>query len=87
MIQYLSIKDLALIDQVTLEFDKGLTVITGETGAGKSILLGALAILSGARVDRTVIRHSQDQCEVEAAILIEDDALLNEKLASLNLTL
>lgn len=87
MIQYLSIKDLALIDQVTLEFDKGLTVITGETGAGKSILLGALAILSGARVDRTVIRHAQDQCEVEAAILIEEDALLNEKLASLNLPL
>ncbi|MCG8527497.1 MAG: AAA family ATPase, partial [Opitutales bacterium] len=85
MIQYLSIKDLALIDQTTLEFEEGFTCITGETGAGKSVLLGALAMLSGNRLDRTIIRHGQDSCKVEAAIYIADPSKIDEKLRELDL--
>lgn len=85
MIQYLSIKDLALIDQTTLEFEEGFTCITGETGAGKSVLLGALAMLSGNRLDRTIIRHGQDSCKVEAAIYIADPSKIDEKLSELDL--
>jgi DNA repair protein RecN (Recombination protein N) len=85
MIQYLQIQDLALIDEITLEFEEGFTCITGETGAGKSILLGALAMLSGNRLDRTIIRHDQDFCKVDATILISDPERINRKLAELDL--
>ncbi|MEN8862482.1 MAG: DNA repair protein RecN [Lentimonas sp.] len=80
MLQYLKIKDLALLDQVTLEFESGFTAVTGETGAGKSVLLGALGLLAGARTDKTLIRQRTDAVEVEAALyfkeVIEIDALL-----------
>ena len=85
MIQYLQIQDLALIDEITLEFEEGFTCITGETGAGKSVLLGALSMLSGNRLDRTVIRHEQDFCKVEAAIRIADSERINRKLNELEL--
>ncbi len=57
MLQYLKIKNLALLAEVTLELDAGFTAVTGETGAGKSVLLGALGLLSGARTDKTMIRQ------------------------------
>lgn len=85
MIQYLQIRDLALIDEVTLEFEHGFTCITGETGAGKSVLLGALSMLSGTRLDRTVIRHEQEFCKVEAAIRITNPEKINQKLSELEL--
>lgn len=87
MLQYLQIQDLALIDQVTLEFEEEFTCITGETGAGKSILLGALAMLSGNRLDRTVIRHGQDFAKVEAVIALPDPEKINAKLKELELPL
>ena len=82
MLQYLKIKDLALLDQVTLEFDSGFTAVTGETGAGKSVLLGALGLLAGARTDKTLIRQGTDAVEVEAALYFELADTLNELLAS-----
>ena len=85
MLQYLQIQDLALIDKVTLEFEEGFTCITGETGAGKSILLGALAMLSGNRLDRTVIRHGQDFAKVDAVIALSDVEKINAKLRELEL--
>jgi DNA repair protein RecN (Recombination protein N) len=85
MIQYLQIRDLALLDEVTLEFEVGFTAITGETGAGKSILLGALSMLSGNRLDRSIIRHGSERCQVEATISIKDPSRLNEKLRELDL--
>lgn len=85
MIQYLRIQNLALLDEITLEFEEGFTCITGETGAGKSVLLGALSMLSGNRLDRTIIRHEQDICKVEAAIHITDVKKINKKLNELNL--
>ncbi|MBT7867320.1 MAG: AAA family ATPase, partial [Opitutales bacterium] len=66
MLQYLNIANLALLERASIEFDPGFTVVTGETGAGKSVLLGALSLLSGARSDKTIIRGGTDCCEVEA---------------------
>lgn len=82
MLQYIRIKNLALLDEVRLEFEPGFTAVTGETGAGKSVLLGALSLLSGARTDKSLVRQGQDLLEVEAALYFEDtaaiDALLEE---------
>jgi DNA repair protein RecN (Recombination protein N) len=66
MLTTLRIKNLALVADLTVEFQEGLNVITGETGAGKSILLGALNLVLGQRADRTLIRSGQDSCTVEA---------------------
>jgi DNA repair protein RecN (Recombination protein N) len=80
MLQYLKIKNLALLDEVTLEFEAGFTAVTGETGAGKSVLLGALGLLAGARTDKTLIRQGTDAVEVEAALYFEDVAAMNALL-------
>lgn len=66
MLTTLRIKNLALVPDLTLELPPGLTVITGETGAGKSVILGALQLLLGQRADRTLIRAGADGCSVEA---------------------
>ncbi|MDE5555283.1 MAG: AAA family ATPase, partial [Muribaculaceae bacterium] len=58
MIQSLHISNYALISQIDIDFDPGLNIITGETGAGKSIMLGALSMLLGARADAKVITDS-----------------------------
>ena len=79
MLKYIRIKNLALLEEVTLEFEYGFTAVTGETGAGKSVLLGALGLLSGARTDKGVIRQGQDLLEVEAALHFAD-ALPIDKL-------
>ena len=66
MLARLSIRDVVLIDQLDLEFSPGLTILTGETGAGKSILLDALALALGARGDGGLVRHGQPQGQVTA---------------------
>lgn len=85
MIQYLRIQNLALLESVSLEFEDGFIAVTGETGAGKSVLLGALSLLSGARMDKSVIRQGADFCEVEAAILLNDSSAIDAKLDELGL--
>ena len=70
MLYHLSISNYALIDAADIEFDKGLTVITGETGAGKSIMLGALSLILGQRADSSVIRDKDKKCVVEAGFNI-----------------
>jgi DNA repair protein RecN (Recombination protein N) len=62
----LRIKNLALVSDLTLELQPGYNVITGETGAGKSIIIGALNLVLGERADRTLIRSGEDNCSVEA---------------------
>jgi DNA repair protein RecN (Recombination protein N) len=62
----LTVTDLALIDRLRLGFDAGLNVITGETGAGKSLLIDALGLALGARADTTLVRHGTDLARVEA---------------------
>ena len=66
MLSRLSIRDVVLIDQLDLEFSPGLTILTGETGAGKSILLDALSLALGARGDGGLVRHGQAQGQVTA---------------------
>ena len=85
MLQSLRIRNLALLDEVELDFESGFTAVTGETGAGKSILLGALALLAGARADKTIIRQGADATEVEAALFFADTRRLDMVLANLGL--
>ncbi len=65
MIQRLLINNYALIDELEIDFSEGLTIITGETGAGKSILLGALGLIMGNRADTKVFYHTDKKCIVE----------------------
>jgi DNA repair protein RecN (Recombination protein N) len=67
MLTTLRIKNLALVADLTLELQPGYNVITGETGAGKSVLIGALNLLLGQRADRSLIRSGSDTCTVEGA--------------------
>lgn len=85
MLQSLRIRNLALLEEVSLDFEAGFTVVTGETGAGKSILLGALSLLAGERAEKTIIRQGAAACEVEASLLFSDPARINEVLAELEL--
>lgn len=64
MIDYLSIKNVALIENAEINFENGLNVLTGETGAGKSILLDAIGLLLGNRFDKNLIRHGETECKV-----------------------
>src|SRR5580698_6816316 len=66
MLTILRIKNLALVTDLTLELQPGYNAITGETGAGKSIIIGALNLVLGERADRTLIRAGSDNCSVEA---------------------
>jgi len=66
MLTTLRIKNLALVSDLTLELQPGCNVVTGETGAGKSIIIGALNLVLGQRADRTLIRSGSDSCSVEA---------------------
>ncbi len=65
MLKYLHIKNFTLIDELRLQFDSGFSVITGETGAGKSIMLGALGLLLGQRADTKTIKTGRDRCVIE----------------------
>lgn len=71
MLQRLSIQNYALIQELNVDLRSGLTIITGETGAGKSILLGALGLLLGDKADPTVLRNAEIKCIVEAQFHIE----------------
>ncbi len=66
MLRYLAIRHLAVIDQLELEFQPGLNVLTGETGAGKSILVGAVGLLVGGRASADIVRTGEDTATVEA---------------------
>jgi DNA repair protein RecN (Recombination protein N) len=80
MLRELRIKNFAVIDEVALELGAGLNVLTGETGAGKSIVLNALGLVSGNRASTDIIRHNEDEASVEA--LFEDSpAYVSQKLA------
>ena len=85
MLHSLRIENLALMDAVSLEFEEGYTAVTGETGAGKSVLLGALALLSGSRADKTLIRQGADTCILEAGFGFADTRALDALLEGLDL--
>ncbi|HZY21399.1 MAG TPA: AAA family ATPase, partial [Beijerinckiaceae bacterium] len=73
MLAKLAIRDIVLIDRIELDFDKGLSVLTGETGAGKSILLDAFALALGARGDGGLVRHGETQGQVTAVFDLAPD--------------
>src|SRR3954451_173869 len=66
MIRFLSVSHLAVIDRLELEFGPGFTVLTGETGAGKSILVGAVGLLVGGRASSVLVRTGEDAAAVES---------------------
>ncbi|GIQ59905.1 DNA repair protein RecN [Flavobacterium collinsii] len=66
MITSLSIKNYALIEKLTIDFSRGFSIITGETGAGKSIILGAIGLVLGKRADLTSLKNKEEKCVIEA---------------------
>ena len=75
MLRHLYIKNYTLIDELDIDFFPGFSVITGETGAGKSIILGALGLLLGNRADVKQIKNGETKCVIEAQFDLEDSAL------------
>lgn len=73
MIKRLYIKNLALIEECEIEFQPGLNIITGETGAGKSLVLGSLSLLLGEKADKTMIRQGANDAYVEAIFSLNDE--------------
>ncbi len=80
MLSRLNIRNLALVDSLSIEFRGGLNVITGETGAGKSLLIGALRLLLGERADKSMIRTGEKTCGIEAIFELTDPADVNAVL-------
>ncbi|HSI69957.1 MAG TPA: DNA repair protein RecN [Gillisia sp.] len=70
MLTALSIKNYALIEDIKIDLQQGFTIITGETGAGKSIMLGALGLLLGKRADYSVIKNNQNKCVIEGTFQV-----------------
>jgi len=85
MLQSLRIQNLALLEYVSVDFEPGFAAVTGETGAGKSILIGALSLLAGERADKAVIRQGAAACEVEASLHFKDPRRVDLLLAELDL--
>ena len=71
MLQTLSIENYALIEKLHIAFPNGLSIITGETGAGKSILLGALSLILGQRVDTATLKDPTKNCVVEGSFALD----------------
>ena len=86
MLNDLSIKNFAIIDELHVVFDEGLNVISGETGAGKSIIIGAVSLLLGDRATADMIRTQADSATVEALFDISNNDVLQEKIASMGFT-
>ncbi len=95
MLKLLKISNFALMEELTIEFDKGLTVVTGETGTGKSMIVEAIATLCGSRMEHVLIRSGKDYAEVtgvfgvqpaiverlkQSGISIEDDLIIRRKI-------
>src|SRR5450432_3203578 len=80
VLSLLRIKNLALVEDLEWELTPGFTAITGETGAGKSIIIGAMQLLLGERADKTLIRTGAEACTVEAIFTGEDFTDLNARL-------
>jgi DNA repair protein RecN (Recombination protein N) len=77
MITSLSIKNYALIEKLSIDFSKGFSIITGETGAGKSIILGALGLVLGKRADLASLKNKEEKCVIEACFEISKYNLLS----------
>ena len=83
ILTHLRIKNLALVEDLEWQLESGFTAITGETGAGKSIIIGALQLLLGERTDKSLIRTGADACSVEALFTGNDLEKLNRQLSDI----
>ncbi len=76
MLHYLKIENFAIVEQLELHFSNGLTIITGETGAGKSILIDALSLVLGERADSNVVRHGSQTAKIQATFTLPKAAII-----------
>lgn len=75
MIATMNVENIALIDRLAIDFSEGLNVLSGETGAGKSVLLDAMNLILGERAERTLIRHGENRAHVEAIVYPDDKTI------------
>ena len=87
MLTLLKIRNLALVDHLEWDLGGGLVGVTGETGAGKSVIVGALKLVLGERADKGIIRTGEEQCTVEAIFNLPDVSVINEILEKSGLDL
>lgn len=85
ILQDISIKNFAIIEDIHLQFDNGMTILTGETGAGKSIIIDAMNLLLGSRASVDFVRHGADKSQIEGLFFYETTAGINEKLEQLGI--
>lgn len=85
MLSKLTIKNVALIDSAEIEFGKGLNVLSGETGAGKSVILDSVNFVLGAKADRTMIRYGESECMVRAEFSVREDGRAAEALREMDI--
>ena len=81
MLTHLSVRHFATVDQLELEPENGLTVISGETGAGKSVIIDALGLTLGDRADSSIVRHGHDRAEVLATFDVSNNLAARQWLA------
>jgi DNA repair protein RecN (Recombination protein N) len=77
MLHQLSIQNYAIISEIEIDFSNRLNIITGETGAGKSILMGALSLILGERADTTVLLNKEKKCFIEGTFKTNHSAIEN----------
>src|SRR5690606_16347693 len=82
MLKHLRIQNFAIIDEASIEFGEGLNIISGETGAGKSILMDALVLILGGRASADLIRRGADEATVEAMFEVDGDSEIAAALES-----
>jgi DNA repair protein RecN (Recombination protein N) len=85
MLHTLHVRNIAIVEDAKVEFTPGLNVMTGETGAGKSVMLAALALVLGERADRSIIRAGETQCSVDASFDLSDPDPVNAAMEDLGL--
>lgn len=85
MLQKLLIKNIALIDNAEINFTKGLNVLSGETGAGKSVIIESLNFVLGAKADKSLIRSGENECLVRAEFDVSNNAVISEVFASFDM--
>jgi len=85
MLTSLRVTNLAIVEDVRVEFGPGLNIITGETGAGKSIVVGALGLILGERADKSLLRAGTDRCTLEAVFELAEPGPVNATLADLGI--
>ena len=85
MLSELSITNFAIIESLSISFEKGLTVLTGETGAGKSIIIDAIHLLVGGRGSSDFVRHGEERAEIEGLFLLENASTVYDKAQELGI--